>query len=135
MHATSKQICRVVLLCTLSWCPTVATAQTLGGVRPQATAPRQRGVLTGFRTALDIGRVNGSSADARFNWDLDLSIDADLFDLGIVRGNLFGNFETIIGSELRDVDPNQTHYLTDISFFVRLPRGELGATFITSPAI
>ena len=129
MRVTSRQICRTILLCTLFWCPSAAAAQTLGGIRPQATAPSQRGVLTRFRSALDIRHLNGSSADARFDWDLDLSVDADLFDLGIVRGNLFGNFETIIGRELRDIDPNQTNYLTDISFFVRLPRGELGAMF------
>ena len=104
-------------------------AQTLGGVRPQTTAPRKSGVLTAFRAALDISHLSGAATDNRYNWDADLVLDADLFDVGVFRGNLFANLETMVGSELRDVDPNQNNYTADFSIFVRLPRGELGTTF------
>ena len=119
----------MALLCVLCWFPAAVEAQTVGGVLSQLTAPRGWGALTAFRTTLDIDYLTGTSADHRFNWDVDMALDVDLFDVGAVRGNLFGNFETIIGGELRDVDPNQTNYMTDLSFFTRLPHGELGATF------
>ena len=101
----------------------------MGGVRPQATAEPTRGVLTAFRTTLDLSALTGSEADRRFNWDTDLRLDVDLFDVGVARANLLANFETIIGGELRDVDPNQNNYVVDLSVFVRLPRGEIGGTF------
>jgi len=119
----------VVMVCILLATVSSVSTQTLGVVRPQATVARQQGGLTGFRTSLDIKHLNGSNADQPFNWDLDVSLDFDLLDLGIIRGNLFGNFETIIGGELRAVDPNQSNYIIDTSIFIRLPRGELSTAF------
>ena len=120
---------RGLLLCAVLWWPAPADGQTLGGVRPRMDAPPAHGVLTAFRTTVDIVRLAGSDADARFNWDVDVGIDVDLFDTGAVRGNLLANLETIVGSQLRDIDPNQNNYTTDVAFFFRLPRGELGAAF------
>ena len=118
-----------VVVCVLLGCAASASAQSLGGARPQATAPRQQGGLTAFRTVFDLRHLDGANADSDFNWDLDLSLDFDFVDLGIVRGNVHGVFETIIGNEFRDVDPNQTNYVADLSVFIRLPRGELATTF------
>ena len=109
--------------------PSSASAQVVGGPRPQPTAPREYGFLTAFRTAIDIRHLNGVDADSRFNWDADISIDVDVVDAGIFRGNFFVNVETIVGNEFRGVDPNQNNYTADISVFVRLPRGELSTTF------
>ncbi len=133
MHVASRR--RVPLLlcaalcCTALWRPAPAAAQTLGGPLPRMDVPPARGVLTALGTTLDIARLAGVGADARYNWDADVGIDADLFDLGFVRGNLLASLETIIGGELRDIDPNQNNYTTDFAVFVRLPRGELGAAF------
>ena len=118
-----------VVVCVMLGCVASAFAQTLGGARPQATAPRQQGGLTAFRTVFDVRHLDGANADSGYDWDLDLSIDFDFVDLGIVRGNVHGVFETIIGNEFRDVDPNQANYVADISVFIRLPRGELATTF------
>lgn len=128
MQATVRRGCRV-LLCVLLWPPAAASAQTVGGVRPELGGPRGHGALTAFRTTFDVAGLAGADADEQFDWEADLRIDVDLFDVGIVRGNLLAGFETVVGSQLRDVDPNQTNYVTDVSVFVRLPRGELGATF------
>lgn len=106
-----------------------AAAQTLGGVRPVPHAPPERGVLTAWHTRLDAVHLAGADAGPRFDWDVDLRFDADLFDLGFVRANVLAQVETIVGSELRDVDPNQNNYTADFTLFFRLPRGELGATF------
>lgn len=119
----------MVLLCALCVFPIGLSAQTLGGVRPQMTAPRAHGALTAFRTTLDLSHLNGSEADERFNWEADLRVDVDLMDVGAVRANLFAGVETVIGAELRDVDPNQSNYVVDLSLFARLPRGEIGGTF------
>ena len=129
MQDTHRHRCRAVVLCALCALPSGLSAQTLGGTRPQMTAPRERGVLTAFRTTLDLSRLVGSGADGRFNWDADLRLDVDLFDVGAVRGNLLANLETIIGSELREIDPNQNNYVVDFALFVRLPRGEIAGTF------
>ena len=104
------------------------SAQVLGGPRPGTTAPRAHGFLTAFRTAIDVKHLNGVDADPRFKWDTDVSFDMDVVDAGLFRGNLFINVETIVGSEIRDVDPNQNNYTADVSVFVRLPRGELSTT-------
>ncbi len=128
MHAALRR-CGPLALWTALWCAAPGGAQTLGGPLPRMDVAPARGVLTALGTTLDITRLAGHGADARYNWDADLGIDVDLFDLGFVRGNLLANLETIVGSELRDVDPNQNSYTTDFAVFVRLPRGELGATF------
>lgn len=109
--------------------PSAASGQVLGGHRPEATAPRDFGFLTAFRTTIDIKHLNGTDADTRFNWDADFSIDVDVVDAGHFRGNLFLNVETIIGNESRGVDPNQNNYTADLSVFIRLPKGELSTTF------
>ena len=106
-----------------------ASAQIISGPRPRTTAPPEFGFLTAFRTVLDITNLNGIEADRRFNWDADVSIDVDVVDAGFLRGNLFASVETIIGNQLRGVDPNQNNYTADMSVFFRLPRGELMTTF------
>lgn len=106
-----------------------AIAQTVGGVLPVPHAPPDRGVLTAWRTTLDAVHLSGADAGPPFDWDVDFRFDTDLFDLGFVRANLLAQVETIVGSELRNVDPNQNNYTADFSLFFRLPRGELGAMF------
>ena len=110
--------------------PLTVSAQVLGGPpRPQTTAPRAYGFLTAFRAAIDVKHLDGVDADDRFNWDADVSFDMDVVDAGPFRGNLFISVETIVGSEIRAVDPNQNNYTADVSVFVRLPRGELSTSF------
>ena len=122
-------LCYVFFVCILLSLPGTVSGQVLGGHRPEATAPRDFGFLTAFRTTVDIKHLNGADADTRFNWDADLSIDVDVVDAGYFRGNLFINIETIIGNEFRAVDPNQNNYTADISVFIRLPKGALSTTF------
>ena len=119
----------LVGLCLILGSPLTASAQVLGGPRPQTTAPRAFGFLTAFRTEIDVKHLNGVDADTRFNWDADVSFDMDVVDAGVFRGNLFINVEAIVGNEFRGVDPNQNNYTADVSVFVRLPSGELSTTF------
>ena len=127
---TAARWCRgAVLLYALVWHPAPAGAQTVGGVRPVPHAPSARGVLTAWHTTLDAAHLAGADAGPPFDWDVDFRFDTDLFDLGFVRANVLAQVETIVGSELRDVDPNQNNYTADFTLFFRLPRGELGAMF------
>jgi hypothetical protein len=119
----------LVGICLVFGIPSIATAQVIGGARPGTTAPRAHGFLTALRTVIDVKHLDGVDADSRFNWDADVSIDLDVFDAGLFRGNVFINVETIVGDELRSIDPNQGNYVADLSVFVRLPRGELVTTF------
>jgi len=105
-----------------------AFAQVLGGPRPADTSPRKLGFLTNYKFHLGAIQTSGNGDD-RFSWDTDIGADMDVFDLDILRGNVFANFESIIGGEIRPIDPNQNNYIIDLSVFVRLPRGELGTTF------
>ncbi len=129
MRLSAVGVRYVFFVCILIGLPGTVSGQVLGGHRPQATAPRDFGFLTAFRTVVDIKHLNGADADTRFNWDADLAIDVDVVDAGHFRGNLFVNIETIIGNEFRGVDPNQNNYTADLSVFIRLPKGELSTTF------
>ena len=111
------------------WLPVAASAQVLGGPRPQATAPRATGLLPRFLTTVDVTHLSGTDADNQFNWDTDLAVDLDVVDVGFLRANIFANVETMVGSERRGVDPNQSGYRLDVTVFFRLPRGELASTF------
>ena len=123
-----RRLVSPAVVCVLVSLPGIASAQMLGGLRPQTTAPRAQGFLTGFRTMFGVQHMHSAGVEAAFDWDLDLSIDFDVIDLGFARVNVFGDFETIIGSELRAIDPNQSNYAVDLSIFFRLPRGELAGT-------
>jgi len=126
---TLRHLVGVCLVCLVLAVPCLASAQVLGGPRPRTTAPRAYGFLTAFQTTIDVKYLNGVDADQLFNWDADVSFDMDVVDAGPFRGNLFISIETIVGSEIRGVDPNQNNYTADVSVFARLPRGELSTTF------
>ena len=124
-----RRWCHLAGICLFVWLPVVASGQSLGGHRAETLAPRTVGILTGFRPVLTVRHLDGAEFDAQFNWEVDMSVDLDMFDLGFLRGNLFANVETTVGDELRSVDPNQNSYVIDTSVSVRLPRGELVTTF------
>ena len=129
MRLSTDTLRHLAGICLVLGIPLTATAQVVGSARPATTSPRAYGFMTAFRTALDFKHLSGVDADTRFNWDADVSVDIDVVDAGFFRGNLFISVETIIGNELRDVDPNQNNYTVDGTVFVRLPRGELSTTF------
>lgn len=116
----------IAVWCSFGAVPVVA--QTSGGARPAGLAEPSVGFLTAYRLHLN-GIRTTNNGDQSFAWDTDIGADLDVFDLEIVRGNVFTSFESIVGDERRAVDPNQNNYTIDLSVFVRLPRGEFGTTF------
>jgi hypothetical protein len=67
--------------------------------------------------------------DRRFRWDADFGGDVDLVDYGVGRFNLLANYEAILGTEYRAIDPNQGNYLIDLSSSLRINRSEVAAVF------
>ena len=105
-----------------------ASAQVIGGPRPTPISEPALGFLTRFDAHLNAAGISGDG-ESQFEWDSDVGVDMDVFDLDLVRGNVFINVETMVGDERRPIDPNQSAYTFDLSVFTRLPRGEVGTTF------
>ena len=104
-------------------------AQTSSADSTARQTPATLGFLTSYRFHLKALRL--VSSDGNFVWDADFGGDMDVFDLDVVRGNVLVNFESIVGKQIRAIDPNQGNYAFDLSVWWRtsLPDVELGATF------
>lgn len=105
-----------------------AASQTNGTGAQSPGTPGTPGFLTTYAFHLNAMRFM-SSDDDRFNWDTDIGADIDFADFGFGRVNFFANLEAIVGEEFRAVDPNQSNYTLDTSFWFRLEDAELGAIF------
>ena len=109
--------------------PTTATAQTSSAASTAAQTPPLPGFLTSYRFHLNALHL-GSDSDS-FVWDTDFGGDLDVFDLHYFRGNVLVNLESIVGQQIRAIDPNQGNYTVDLSTWWRtgMPGAELGGTF------
>ena len=118
----------IVTLGVVAWVPRV-DAQTSSGASTTRQTEAALGFLTSYRFHLNALRL--ISSDDNFVWDTDFGGDLDVFDFQYFRGNLLLNFESILGEEIRPVDPNQGNYTIDLSTWWRtgVPGGEMGATF------
>lgn len=70
-----------------------------------------------------------STSDARFVWDANLGGEMDLVDYGRGRATFTGNFESVLGNQFRNFDPNQGNYLLDGSVSWRQRGTEIAALF------
>ncbi|MDP6579843.1 MAG: hypothetical protein QF681_04225 [Vicinamibacterales bacterium] len=118
----------LVSLCVVAP-PMSAFAQTSSAASTARQTQATLGFLTSYRFHLNALRL--VSNDDNFVWDTDFGGDMDVFDLQYVRGNVLVNFESIVGEQLRAIDPNQANYMVDLSTWWRTGAGdsELGATF------
>lgn len=109
---------RLVALATIAVlvaCAAPALAQTVA-LTPEPPSG-QRGLLSRYRFYLSATSVN--SDDDRFDWDADVGGDMDLVDYGTGRITALANFETVLGGEFRQFDPNQGNYTLDVSASLR----------------
>src|SRR5215208_1084333 len=75
-----------------------------------------------------------STQDPRFVWDTNFGGDVDVVDYGVGRATFTANFESILGNQFRNFDPNQGNYLLDGSLSWRTRGTEVAALFHhTSP--
>ena len=70
-----------------------------------------------------------STDDARFVWDTNFGGEVDLVDYGLGRATFTGNFESVLGNQFRNFDPNQGNYLLDGSLSWRERGTEVAALF------
>jgi len=70
-----------------------------------------------------------STDDIRFVWDANFGGEVDFVDYGIGRATFAGNFETVMGNQFRNFDPNQGNYLLDSSLSLRDGGTEVAALF------
>jgi hypothetical protein len=70
-----------------------------------------------------------SSDERRFEWDGNWGGDLDIVDYGFGRFNFVANYQTILGDEFREFDPNQGNYILEGSLSVRTPRAEVSGVF------
>lgn len=70
-----------------------------------------------------------STDDARFVWDTNFGGEVDVVDYGVGRATFTGNFESVLGNQFRNFDPNQGNYLLDGSLSWRERGTEVAALF------
>ena len=118
----------IITLCIVGW-PWRVHAQTSSAASTARPTPATLGFLTNYHFHLNASRL--VSSDDKFVWDTDFGGDLDFADLRYFRGNLLVNFESIIGEQLRAIDPNQGNYTIDVSAWWRtgVLDAELGGTF------
>ena len=117
----------ILTLCIVVRPPRVH-AQTSSADSTARGTPATLGFLTNYRLRLRVLRL--VSSDDNFVWDADFGGDIDVFDLDHVRGNVLVNVESIVGKQIRAIDPNQGNYTFDISTWWRtfVADAEIGLT-------
>jgi hypothetical protein len=70
-----------------------------------------------------------STNDPRFVWDTNVGGEVDLIDYGLGRATFTGNFESVLGNQFRNFDPNQGNYLLDGAVSWRDRGTEVAALF------
>jgi hypothetical protein len=97
------------------------------------TAPAQgdpsRGVEFLPRTLFHMTAERLSGDDPRLVWDTHFGGELDLVDYGLGRFTFVGDYEAILGEELRTFDPNQGTYILAGSASARARGTEFAAVF------
>ena len=81
------------------------------------------------RSAFHMTAEHVSSDDVRYRWDADFGGDLDFVDYGAGRVTFAGNYQAILGKELRNFDPNQGNYTLEGATSLRLRGVEVAAVF------
>lgn len=90
-------------------------------------ASGEHGLLPRYRFYLSAEAL--ATDDTRFDWDADFGGDLDLVDYRIGRVTAIASFETVLGEQLRQFDPNQGNYTLDVSASVRARATEVALAF------
>src|SRR4029078_404671 len=99
---------------------TPAAAQQPQGITDAPPAPE-------FFSRFDFNMSAAKLAypDQRFSWDTHWAGDFDLVDYVYGRVTFIGDYEALLGSELRTFDPYQGNYLLEVIGSVRLGKTEV----------
>jgi len=63
------------------------------------------------RTAFHMAAEHLSGDDPRLVWDADFGGELDIVDYGLGRFTFEGNYQVVLGEEIRSFDPNQGNYI------------------------
>ena len=107
----------------------LALAILAGASGTAAQTPAPRTVEFVPRTLFYMGAARLSGDDIRFSWDADLGGEFDFVDYGSGRVTFFGNYQVVMGDELKAFDPNQGNYVLGGAVSARLRPVELAAVF------
>jgi hypothetical protein len=113
---------RLVATLALCACATPAAAQT-------APPPPSSGVELLPRYGFYVSMEHLYSEQRRFVWDANWGGDLDLVDYGVGRATFVANYQTILGSEFRQFDPNQGNYVLEGSASARVGGVEAAGVF------
>lgn len=124
MRAAGRRMCRVFLtLAVIVWARP-AHAQTT-----PAPGDSTRGVQFLPRTFFHMTAERLSGDDPRLVWDTHFGGELDFIDYGIGRASFDGDYEAILGEEIRAFDPNQGSYILAGSASARVGATEIAAVF------
>jgi hypothetical protein len=94
---------------------------------PPAEAPPPVEYLSRFDFQVSMEHL--SSEDRRFVWDANFGGQLDMVDYGRGRATFVANYQTILGNEFREFDPNQGNYTLEGSVSARLGAAEAAGVF------
>jgi hypothetical protein len=115
---------RSLVAAILLWAVAAVPARADDGAQP---APLRIRFIPRYDFHLSADRL--STDDARFVWDTNFGGEVDLVDYGLGRATFTGNFESVLGNQFRNFDPNQGNYLLDGSVSWRERGTEVAALF------
>ena len=115
----------MLLALALAGCATPAGAQSAQPAQPAQAA--QIEFLS--RYAYYVSMEYLSSDERRFEWDAHWGGELDIVDYGYGRLTFVANYQTILGDEFREFDPNQGNYIIEGSLSARVPRVEVSGVF------
>jgi hypothetical protein len=107
----------------------LALAILAGASAAAAQTPAPHTVEFVPRALFYMGAARLSGDDIRFSWDADLGGEFDFVDYGYGRAMFFGNYQVVMGDELKAFDPNQGNYILGGVVSARLRSMELAAVF------
>jgi hypothetical protein len=102
-----------------------ARAQTASTPAPSEPS----GVEFLSRFDFHVGVEHLSSDDPRFEWDAHWGAELDFIDYGLGALTYYATYQTILGDEFREFDPNQGNYTLGSSASVRAGSVELAGVF------
>lgn len=115
--------CATGCLVTALWAvpaPAVAQDVNTGPTRTVEFMPRTVFHMTAERLSLD---------DPRFEWEANFGGELDIVDYGVGRFSFFGNYQVVMGEEIRIFDPNQGNYILAGLLSARLGETEVAGVF------
>lgn len=114
---------------TIGWVFFMSSCLHGGAVAAQTPAPQPgtpatitRGLVP--RAGVHVGLIHLTAGDPRFNWAARFGADIDVYDYGLGRLSLIGEYEAVFGSERREFDLNHENYTVDISASLRAKKAE-----------